>query len=137
MNTNANVIYYPKDKRSFRSRTASTKLTDEEFAEIECAAQRQSQTMSEWVRQTLLAEARSLRDSTLSFAIFTDVLANQLILMNVLEPLLSGETLSPEQIKRLFREVQATKATRAQEVLTRRAQKLSNPPQQMGPQNRD
>ncbi len=85
--------------------------------------------MSEWARETLLAEARSHRDRTLSFAIFTDVVANQLILMNALDYLLRGETLSVEQIKRIFGEVQATKAARAQNVLARRAQKLGNQPQ--------
>lgn len=129
MSTNEAIIFRAEDRRKFRSRTASTKVTDEEFAGTANAAQQQGQSMSEWARETLLAEARSHRDRTLSFAIFTDVVANQLILMNALDYLLRGETLSVEQIKRIFGEVQATKAARAQNVLARRAQKLGNQPQ--------
>jgi hypothetical protein len=43
-------------------------------------------------------------------------------MMNALEPLLRGEKLSREQVAGIFREVQATKAVRAQELLVKRTQ---------------
>lgn len=54
--------------------------------------------------------------------IFTELVAIQMLTMNALEPLLRGETLSREQTAQLFREVQATKAARAQQVLLKRTQ---------------
>jgi hypothetical protein len=54
--------------------------------------------------------------------IFTELVGIQMLLMNTLEPLLSSERLSPEQVAALFRQVQATKAAKAQELLAKRSQ---------------
>jgi len=54
--------------------------------------------------------------------IFTELIAIQMLMMNALEPLLRGDTLSREQTVQLFREVQATKAARAQNLLLKRTQ---------------
>ena len=54
--------------------------------------------------------------------IFTEVVAIELAIMNALEPLLRGERLSPEEAAQIFREVQATKAARAQQILLKRSQ---------------
>jgi hypothetical protein len=106
-----------------RTRTASTKVTSDEFRELASFAVRQGQSISEWIRQTLLAEARSQRDSVMSLHIFTELVGIQMLLMNTLEPLLSGEKLSREQVAAHFRQVQTTKAAQAQELLAKRSQK--------------
>jgi hypothetical protein len=54
--------------------------------------------------------------------IFTELVAIELVVMNALEPLLRGEKLSPEQTAQIFREVQATKASRARQILMKRSQ---------------
>ena len=53
-------VLLPK-KRNFDNRTASTKVTEAEFAELESLASRRSQNVSEWIRQTLPNEARCQR----------------------------------------------------------------------------
>jgi hypothetical protein len=45
-----------------------------------------------------------------------------MLLMNTLEPMLRGDKISQEQLTILFRQVQTTKATKAQELLTKRSQ---------------
>jgi hypothetical protein len=45
-----------------------------------------------------------------------------MLLMNTLEPVLCGGKLSPDQVAGLFRQVQTTKAAKAQELLTKRSQ---------------
>ena len=55
--------------------------------------------------------------------IFTELVGLQMILMNALDPILRGETRTPDQVANLFRQVQTTKAARAQELLTKRSQK--------------
>ena len=55
--------------------------------------------------------------------IFTELVGLQMLLMGTLDPLLRGETRTPDQVANLFRQVQTTKAARAQELLTKRSQK--------------
>ena len=106
-----------------RTRTASTKVTSDEFRELESLAMQQGQSISEWIRQTLLAEARSLRNSAMNLHIFTELVGIQMLLMNTLEPLLRGDKMVQDQLTVLFRQVQTTKAAKAQELLAKRSRK--------------
>jgi hypothetical protein len=76
--------------------------------------------VSEWIRQTLLNEARSQRAGATSFHLFTELVGIQLLLMNALGPVLRGERVTAEQLEALLRQVQSTKARKAQELLTKR-----------------
>ena len=109
-----------REKSELRSRTASTKVTQAEFAELESLAAQGSQSVSEWIRQTLLNEARNQRAGATSFHLFTELIGIQLLLMNTLGPVLRGERVTPEQLDALLRQVQSTKARKAQELLTKR-----------------
>ena len=53
--------------------------------------------------------------------IFTELVSIQMFLMNTLEPLLRDK-LAQEQLSVLFRQVQTTKAAKAQELLAKRSQ---------------
>ena len=109
-----------REKAELRVRTASTKLTDAEFVELECYASQRGQSVSEWVRQTLLHEARSQSDCAMNLHLFTELVGVELLLMNTLGPLLRGERLTVEQLDALLRQVQSTKARKAQELLAKR-----------------
>ena len=61
--------------------------------------------------------------SGLEMHIFTELVGIQMLLMDALEPLLRGDKLAQEQVKILFRQVQTTKAAKAQELLAKRSQK--------------
>ena len=54
--------------------------------------------------------------------IFTELVGIQMLLMNALDPLLRGEKMTQEQLAALYRRVQTTKATQAQELLAKRSQ---------------
>jgi hypothetical protein len=110
------------DDASLRSRTASTKVTSAEFSELESFAAQQGQSLSEWIRQTLLTEARGQRTSAMNFHIFTELVGIQMLLMNTLEPLLRGDKVEQEQVSILFRQVQTAKAAQARELLAKRSQ---------------
>jgi hypothetical protein len=107
-------------KAEFRSRTASTKVTEAEFAELESFACRGSQNVSEWIRHTLLNEARGQHAGATSFHLFTELVGIQLLLMNTLGPILRGERITAEQLDALLRQVQSAKGRKAQELLTKR-----------------
>jgi hypothetical protein len=106
-----------------RNRTVSTKLTELEFAEAERAAAARGQWLSEWARDLLLRGAVADNGGAMDMHIFTELVGIQMLLMNTLEPLLSGEKLSREQVAAHFRQVQTAKAAKAQELLAKRSQK--------------
>jgi len=123
MQTNGTTTHTASVEASLRNKTASTKVTSSEFHELESFAERQGQSISEWIRQTLLTEAHGERSGAMNLHIFTELVGVQMLLMDTLEPLLRGEKIAQEQIKALFRQVQTTKAARAQEILSKRSQK--------------
>jgi hypothetical protein len=108
------------EKVELRSRTASTKVTDSEFAEMEAFASQRGQSVSEWIRQTLLGEVRNQRNSATTLHVFTELIGIQLLLINTLGPLIRGEKMTAEHLDAVFRQVQSSKARKAQEILMKR-----------------
>ncbi len=108
------------EQPELRTRTASTKVTDSEFAELEAFAAQRGQSVSEWIRQTLLSEVRNQNKSATTLHIFTELIAIQLLLMNTLGPLIRGEKMTAEHLDVLFRQVQSSKRSKAQEILMKR-----------------
>jgi hypothetical protein len=108
--------------RDRRSRNLSTKLTASEAKAVEEAASRAGKTPSEWARDLLLRGVVIGSQTPMEMHIFTELVGIQMLLMNTLEPLLRGDKIAQEQLTILFRQVQTTKATRAQELLAKRGQ---------------
>jgi hypothetical protein len=108
------------EQPELRARTASTKVTDSEFAELEAFASQRGQSISEWIRQTLLSEVRNQRNSATTVHVFTELIGIQLLLMNTLGPLIRGEKMTAEHLDAVFRQVQSTKGRKAQEILMKR-----------------
>jgi hypothetical protein len=108
--------------RDRRSRNLSTKLTTNEAKAVEEAASRAGKTQSEWARDLLLRGVVVGSHTPMEMHIFTELVGIQMLLMNTLEPLLRGDKIAQEQLTILFRQVQTTKATRAQELLAKRGQ---------------
>ncbi len=109
--------------RLARTRSIGTKLTPAEEKEILQAAEAQGKAPSEWAREQLLRRAEAEISGQMEMHIFTELVGIQMLLMGTLEPLLRGSNLSTEQVDQLFRQVQTTKAAKAQELLARRSQK--------------
>ena len=106
-----------------RSRSIGTKLTPEEERRILAAAEADGKAPSEWARDLLLGGAAATVRGEMEMHIFTELVGLQMLLMGTLDPLLRGETRTPDQVANLFRQVQTTKAARAQELLAKRSQK--------------
>ena len=104
-----------------RSRSIGTKLTPDEERQILAAAEAEGKAPSEWARDLLLRGAVASNQGEMEMHIFTELVGIQMLLMNTLEPLLRGEKLAQEQLAVLFRQVQTTKATQAQELLAKRS----------------
>jgi hypothetical protein len=108
--------------RDRRSCNLSTKLTAREADAVEEAASREGKTPSEWARDLLLGSVVVGSHTQMEMHIFTELVGIQMLLMNTLEPMLRGDKIAQEQLTILFRQVQTTKATKAQELLAKRSQ---------------
>jgi hypothetical protein len=110
--------------RDRRSLNLSTKLTKSEAKTIEEAASRAGKTPSEWAREILLRNDVLGRHTEMEMHIFTELVGIQMLLMGTLEPLLRGDKMPQDELAILFRQVQTTKAAKAQELLAKRSQRL-------------
>ena len=108
--------------RVARSQSIGTKLTPDEERQILVAAEADGKAPSEWARDLLLRGAVATTRGEMEMHLFTELVGIQMLLMNALDPLLRGEKMTQEQLAALYRRVQATKTTQAQELLAKRGQ---------------
>ena len=107
--------------RESRTQSVATRFTKAEERALLKKAEASGQNLREWAREVLLRNAEEGRHSEMELHIFTELVGIQMLLMNTLEPLLRGDKLAQEQLAVLFRRVQTTKATQAQELLAKRS----------------
>jgi hypothetical protein len=105
-----------------RNRILSARFMESEYAALENCAWSKGLTLADWVRGVLLHSLEDPAQAKLEMHIFTELVGIQMLLMNTLEPLLRGDKIAPEQLAILFRQVQTTKAAKAQELLAKRSQ---------------
>jgi hypothetical protein len=98
-----------------RTATVSTRVTDEEYKELEVLAQEQGLTMSEWARKVLL-DQRDI-EPVGQEVVLAEVMALRAIVLNVVTAQARGETLSQERIKELVRFADVERYRRAVERL--------------------
>jgi hypothetical protein len=105
-----------------RNRILSVRFTESEYAALENFAWSKGMALADWVRDVLLHSLEGPAEAQMEMHIFTELVGIQMLLMNTLEPLLRGDKIVPEQLAILFRQVQITKAAKAQELLAKRSQ---------------
>jgi hypothetical protein len=105
-----------------RNRILSARFTGSEYVALESVAWSKGKTLADWVRDVLLHGLEGASQPQMDLHIFTELVGIQMLLMNALEPLLRGDKLAQEQLTLLFRQVQTTKAAKAQELLAKRTQ---------------
>ena len=104
--------------RAGRTYVASAKVTRKEQEELEHAAYKSGKSLSEWARDVLLQEARGSQDD----AVFTELVATRMLLVNLIKPLILGEKVSPTWITEAMGMVRREKHKAAQEVMQQYAQ---------------
>jgi hypothetical protein len=107
-------------RRIPRTRTIGVRVTEQEYVALEAEAWKAGKTVADWARDQILAPAGVHSVGSLDEHLFTELVGIQLLLMNTLGPLLRGERLTAEQLDAVLRQVQAAKARKAQELLTKR-----------------
>ena len=111
-------------KPPLRTKTLGTKVSEEEFAKLEALASERGLTLSEWCRETLLAnvnrqEEKSADSRGASHALMAELVALRAILLNVLFKLANGQPLTAEEMQRLINRADSDKLKKAQERLAR------------------
>jgi len=109
--------------RENRTQSIATRFTRAEEQALKKRAEASGQNLREWAREVLLRADANGRRAEMEMHLFTELVGIEMLMMKTLEPILSGEKLEPDQIAMLFRQVQSTKAAKAQELIVRRAQK--------------
>ncbi len=101
-----------------RTQTVGTRVSVAEEHELVAAAKRDGINVSEWVREVLLKEARRSHDD----AVFTELVATRMLLVNLIKPLILGEKVSPTWITEAMTMVRKEKHKAAQDVMQQYAQ---------------
>jgi hypothetical protein len=102
--------------REIRSESIATRFTRAEEKALLRVASDRGMNLREWAREVLLAAARGSRAVDES-ALFAEVQALRLLLINTLEPLLRGEKMTQEQFKEMLRYVKTNKRKAATDML--------------------
>src|SRR5258708_26207587 len=79
-----------------RTATVSTRVTDDEYKELEALAQARKQTMSEWVREVLPDQRGEPAGHAVVLA---EMMALRAIVLNLAMAHAQGETMSEERIR--------------------------------------
>ena len=108
--------------RTARSRSIGTKLTPAEEEKVVAAAEAAGKAPGEWVRDVIVREVRIEAEEKIAMHAFTELVGLELLVMNALQPLVSGQKMSAEQFRKLVEQIHATKHTKARELLARRGQ---------------
>ena len=104
-------------KPALRTKSISTKVTEDEYGRLEDLAGATGQSMSEWVRTILLdqleREAAKVPDQT----VLAELLGSRTILLNLLFTVAKGEAMTAQQMQAVIERADAGKRERARKLL--------------------
>jgi hypothetical protein len=110
-------------KPTLRTKSIGTKVTEQEYVQLEQAAQSGSKTLGEWCREVMLASANGKVSDTQHSggaevqALMAELVALHTILLNMLYKQVDGESLTAEEMQRLIERADADKLKKAVERL--------------------
>jgi uncharacterized protein (DUF1778 family) len=93
-------------KPPLRTKSIGFKVSEEEYARLETAAQTSGRTLREWCREVVLASAS---DAQRHDPALVEIVGVRLLLVNVLRPLAAGEKLAPEAFDKLLDQISEVK----------------------------
>lgn len=100
-------------KPTFRTKSITSKVTEEEYARLEAMAAASGQSMSEWVREVLVGHQEQSHEGVL----LAELLGLRAILLNLLFKVAKGEAMTEEQMQSLIAAAGAGKMERARKLL--------------------
>jgi hypothetical protein len=101
------------DMAERRTKSISAKVTQAEYARL--VARAGDQTVSEWVRTTVLAAAAPSRSERIAFLTFAEQLGLRAVVLNLCHLLRQGQPVTREVLQHLIDQADRTKVRAAQE----------------------
>ncbi len=101
---------------ALRTKSVSTKVTDEEYAQFEALAG--GQTISEWARDVLL---NATKPNAGEQTVLAEVLALRTILLNIHFAISQGQMLTAEEMQQLIERADQNKLSKARQRLAEAA----------------
>jgi hypothetical protein len=95
-------------KPPLRTKSIGFKVSEEEYAQLETAAQAGRQTLGEWCREAIL-RGGSASDAARHDPALAEIVGVRLLLVNVLRPLAAGEKLAPEAFDKMLDQISEVK----------------------------
>ena len=106
-----------KEKNVLRNKSIGTKVSDDEYAQLEKLAEARGLTLGEWLRELLLAE---LIAHPAEQIILAEVLALRMLYLNTVQILGAGRELTTDDLRKLIEKVDREKQRKAEERLAGR-----------------
>jgi len=106
-----------RTRRAPRTRTIGVRVTEPEYLALEGVAWKTGKTVADWARDQILSQSPAANGASLQERTLTELVGIELLLINALPPLLRGERIPQERVEALWKQVQTTKARKAQELL--------------------
>lgn len=104
-------------KTSIRTRSVGTKVTEEEYSQLESLACGEGLSISEWSRSVLLERSKGDRPSEAEKALLAELLALRTILLNLHFTIARGGTISADDMQEIIDRADRDKAKKATERL--------------------
>jgi hypothetical protein len=103
--------------REFRTVTASTKVTEQELAQLENAAAARGVRLGEWIRDVLFREAKLSVYAPDADPQMVEIIGLQMFLTRVLLAIACGDRMTREQCHELMHNVKANKHRAARDAM--------------------
>jgi hypothetical protein len=87
-------------KPPLRTKSIGFKVSEEEYARLETAAQADGRTLGEWCREVILRGGSASDDPALA-----EIIGVRLLLVNVLGPVAAGDKVTPENFNQLLDQI--------------------------------
>jgi mobilization protein NikA len=118
-------------KPPLRTKSIGFKVSEEEYAQLETAAQAEGRTLGEWCREAILRGGSS-NDSERQDPALAEIVGVRLLLVNVLRPLAAGEKISPEAFDKMLDQISEVKHELAAKLQQQAARKKPQPEKTSG-----
>jgi uncharacterized protein (DUF1778 family) len=110
-----------QEKPGFRTKTIATRITPEELAEVEAAAQHDGKTLAEWLRELALKTARQ-RPADPMELLLAEVVASRYVVLNLFHATAQanaeGKHLLAESVLKIRDQSDAKKLQAARKLMT-------------------
>jgi hypothetical protein len=111
-------------KPPLRTKSIGFKVSEEEYAQLETAAQAGGRTLGEWCREAIL---REMSDAERHDPALAEIVGVRLLLVNVLRPVAAGERLAPEAFDKMLDQISEVKHELAAKLQQQAARKNPEP----------